>query len=220
MEIEDFKAMLDKRTEEVRKRLAALPVDPPEGANEQEKLDFFRGRKEALEAEMRSLQEDLTKAVGLFDQLTNAVMSQGPHGVALVFAQAVDNELTELIFSHMPGLDVELDRSLFKGSAPLATFSAKIDLAKAMGIIEAELWVQLHRLRRLRNKFAHASKVLSFEDQIVIDHVNNLEGLHQEIADLGPKARFMGAIHTMILKILEKRSEAGVYQRSERDDLN
>lgn len=212
--------MLEKSRVATEERIAAISLHPPKDATIEEKLDFFKKSKAAIAVEITNIQKQQATIIGIFNQMTDAVMSQGPHAVALVYVQLVDNELTELIFGHMPGMDRHLDRSLFKGSAPLATFSAKIDLAKSMGIIDSALWSELHRLRKLRNKFAHAHKVLSFEDQVVIDHVNSLAEIHAGLAEFGPKAKFMGAVNVILTMLRERKSVAGGYQRSERDDLN
>jgi hypothetical protein len=47
----------------------------------------------------------------------------------------------------------------------LSTFSAKIDMAYALEIISDESRVELHKMRNIRNKFAHARKLLSFDQE-------------------------------------------------------
>jgi len=46
---------------------------------------------------------------------------------------------------------------------PLASFSAKIDLAYLMRIITADIREKLHTIRRIRNEFAHNLAPLTFE---------------------------------------------------------
>jgi hypothetical protein len=44
---------------------------------------------------------------------------------------------------------------LFDAMGPLSSFSAKIDLAYRLGLVDAELAHSLHTIRKLRNDFAH-----------------------------------------------------------------
>jgi len=53
---------------------------------------------------------------------------------------------------------------LFGGDAPLATFSSKIKLAFALGLITRKTRRQLDVIRQLRNDFAHARGALDFDD--------------------------------------------------------
>jgi hypothetical protein len=54
---------------------------------------------------------------------------------------------------------------LFGSYRPLSTFSAKIDMAYALEIISDETRVELHKIRNIRNKFAHARKLLSLDQE-------------------------------------------------------
>ncbi len=53
---------------------------------------------------------------------------------------------------------------LFQGYAPLATFSARIQIAYAMRLIPSGLYRKLEIVKRLRNDFAHESGPLDFRD--------------------------------------------------------
>ncbi len=53
---------------------------------------------------------------------------------------------------------------LFRGYAPLSTFSAKIELCYAMGFISKKLYRSLTLVRKLRNDFAHEKHGVSFQE--------------------------------------------------------
>lgn len=44
---------------------------------------------------------------------------------------------------------------LFEGNGPLATLSAKIDLARLLGLVTETIRSDLHIIRDIRNEFAH-----------------------------------------------------------------
>jgi hypothetical protein len=54
-------------------------------------------------------------------------------------------------------------------NAPLSTFSAKINVAFALGIFGKETKKQLDRVRNVRNHFAHLKDKVTFEDVEVRD---------------------------------------------------
>ena len=51
---------------------------------------------------------------------------------------------------------------IFSGFGPLSSFSAKILMAYALGVINRRTRANLEHIKELRNAFAHASKPLSF----------------------------------------------------------
>ena len=63
---------------------------------------------------------------------------------------------------------------LFEGYAPLATFSAKIDIAYAIGLIPENICTELHLLRKIRNISAHEDSKIDFSDTRIMNICNNL----------------------------------------------
>lgn len=110
-------------------------------------------------------------------QLRLAAMVEEMNGeseraVAIVGAAWVEegltNALREITEDH-----AEAKKRLFAGA--LSTFSAKIDLAKVLGLVSDAIWKDLHAIRVIRNAFAHdvAHKTehtrLSFKNQSIHD---------------------------------------------------
>lgn len=58
-------------------------------------------------------------------------------------------------------------RELMRPESAGGTFSSRISLAYAIGLISEDDAKDLHRLREIRNKFAHRLHGLSFEDQSI-----------------------------------------------------
>jgi len=91
--------------------------------------------------------------------------------VAIVGASLLEATLEHLLKArliHHPKID------LFGRNGPLSTFSAKIDMAHAAGIIAADIWDEVHRVRKIRNHFAHAVRIRSFNENTIRQHCANL----------------------------------------------
>lgn len=64
------------------------------------------------------------------------------------------------------GDDDTLDR-LHASEGPLSDFHRKIELAYAMGLIGETDRVELGKIRKIRNKFAHKTSLITFESDII-----------------------------------------------------
>jgi hypothetical protein len=65
-------------------------------------------------------------------------------------------------------------KKLFKGYAPLSSFSSRVDIAFALGFVPKILRDELSRIRKIRNHFAHHPDVTSFEVSPVKDWCGGL----------------------------------------------
>lgn len=92
--------------------------------------------------------------------------------VALIYAAQIERSL-EKIITHMLATKDEL-KELFGDSGPLGTFSAKTQIAYAMGIFGKRTKKELDRIRSVRNVFAHAVRPLSFETEQIKSTCENL----------------------------------------------
>jgi hypothetical protein len=122
----------------------------------------------------------------------NALSSESDRGCALFAAAYLDSSLSDLLFvSLVPNNKIEVD--LFKGTAPLATFSSRIKMAYYLGLISQPCRRDLDIIRGIRNDFAHKLEIGSFEVQAVQDRCTALAySYHEKHAD--PKAHFVSAV--------------------------
>lgn len=94
--------------------------------------------------------------------------------------------LEELVRRHM----VEsLPEDLFAKYGPLSSFAGKIDLAFALDLLSTSEFTDLHRIRRIRNIFAHSLEVLRFDSSPVRDHVDQLLLRRSTITGLATQKR-------------------------------
>jgi len=118
------------------------------------------------------------------------------HTVVVMMAiTIVETRLKDILLSKMrPDLSNNLSASLFEGYGPLGSFSARIDLAFAFGLIEPHIRADLRTLKDIRNAFAHSATMRHLNDK-EIDHLfqkfkqykkakSNLELLQIKLAEV------------------------------------
>lgn len=110
---------------------------------------------------------------GLLDR-TNQLIERTHIGRVLTFTAVLENELQVALDSHMAHRSKKMSEKLYDSSGPLATFSAKIKIALAFGIIPTDLAAELDKIRNIRNKFAHTREAISFQTPEIIEAVNKL----------------------------------------------
>lgn len=90
---------------------------------------------------------------------------ESDRGCAIFGAALLEDDLERLLRAYCRN-DIETVKKvvdpLFRGYAPFSTFSAKIQVSYALGLIDKQLHTTLDLIRRLRNDFAHERKAVSF----------------------------------------------------------
>jgi len=98
---------------------------------------------------------------------------ESPRGAVLVSGAELDRLLKECLISLLD--KSEGAKKLFNGAtAPLGTFSARIDAANALEIITDTECADLHIIRKIRNDFAHQLDV-NFDTESVRDRCKNFD---------------------------------------------
>jgi len=137
---------------------------------------------------------DAKRERGIVDKI-----DQGDDRSAAILAEAfLEDRLTKAILARLKE-DKIVVGEMFKGYGPLASFKAKIDLAFLMSIIETPMHVNLHRIRKIRNRFAHRLEAHDFEVPIIRDlcdkllHISTITSIKQEMEqELGKTDRDLG----------------------------
>ena len=91
---------------------------------------------------------------------------------AIVGAAQLDYLLEQVLRHHMIA---KPEKSLFEAYGPLSSFSAKIDLARSLGILTKGEASDLHRVRKIRNVFAHSLQEVSFRDRSIQSHIHQTQ---------------------------------------------
>ena len=108
---------------------------------------------------------------------------------AITAAAYVERTLEEYIASNLVNNDEKTRKCLFVGDSPLASFSAKIRLAYAMGLISQAIRDDLDTVREIRNAFAHSIRHADFANPEVVIVCKRLRLIPEDvkIADIGSK---------------------------------
>jgi DNA-binding MltR family transcriptional regulator len=104
------------------------------------------------------------------------LIEESDRGCVLVAAAKIENILEE-IFRNIFTLNAIPKRvavRIFEVGGPLSTFSAKAKMAYAMGLISRDVYMDIERIRDLRNAFAHSIDFADFLDPKVADMVYSL----------------------------------------------
>jgi mannitol operon repressor len=109
-----------------------------------------------------------------FSSFLREFQGETDRGAALVGAAVIDHRLRETIRAFMVS-DAAASVLLDGGSAPLGSFSSRINTAFALGLLSEHEHRECHTIRRVRNEFAHQRHGLAFTEQKVSDLCHNLE---------------------------------------------
>jgi hypothetical protein len=101
----------------------------------------FRDRPEDAQRRLETLVEEMG--------------GESDRAVAIVGAAWVEEALGDSIKSFLI-IHVDAHNRLFSGAGPLSSFSAKIDLARLLGLMTDPIRSDLHKIREIRNEFAHS----------------------------------------------------------------
>ena len=128
-------------------------------------------------------------------------------GLPLVGTVLIDEKLGEILKAFF--IDGKISTKLLQEpTSPLATFSAKIDICFALGLIDDFEFYEINILRRIRNEFAHKRHGISFETGKIKDLCSNLRVKELDgFSTNDPKLTYMVAVSFIALRI---------YNRSER----
>ena len=96
-------------------------------------------------------------------------------GVVLTGAAILDLQLERSLKKAMKPLPKKLYARLFEGFGPLSSFASKIIMARALGVITVDHYIELEKIRDIRNTFAHASKILDFTSKEIGPKFLNLK---------------------------------------------
>ncbi|MGE0423392.1 MAG: transcriptional regulator [Reyranellaceae bacterium] len=96
-------------------------------------------------------------------------------GAALVAAALIDHYLADILRAYMIS-NKAASALLDGGTAPLSTFSSRIDAAYALGLINSYERADAHNIRRIRNEFAHSKHGTTFKGEKISSLCHVLKG--------------------------------------------
>jgi hypothetical protein len=125
----------------------------------------------------------------VWDQLQHHDHDDDPwadHLIAIVAASYVEHALEVALVASMVKLSTSERDGLFtyERKGPLADFSSKIKLSRALGIIGPQTRADLDHVRNIRNAFAHTLQPIGFETAEVAEVCALLQA-HDQLTILG-----------------------------------
>lgn len=139
------------------------------------------------------------------EALFQSMQRDGPRGCAVVASAMVEDVLNGAILDRCVSLNKDEHSRLFEASGPLSTFSSKIAIAYAFGIIGPKTRHDLNLLREIRNAFAHAMRSITFDTKEVVDMLKNFNALKEpHNASIKNQLKFVIATRMVMLQLVCK----------------
>jgi DNA-binding MltR family transcriptional regulator len=148
---------------------------------------------------------------------------ESDRGAALVAASQLDELLRAILkaFFVESKISTELLDSF---NAPIGSFSSRIAVAYALGLIQKDEFDEITLIRKIRNEFSHKWKGATFNSSPIRDFCNSLQLLGSFGAKEAPRARFYVAVMILFSDLLSRdqlvskeRRTAGIWPNRARD---
>jgi hypothetical protein len=113
----------------------------------------------------------------IYPYVAMTMLSESDRGCVLFGTQMISDDLDTMLdtaFGNRRDKDSTI-KSLFSGYGPLASLSGKLDLAYALGFIDADLRSLINLVRKIRNICAHESGPLTLKDPRLRDVFTQLK---------------------------------------------
>jgi hypothetical protein len=96
--------------------------------------------------------------------------AESDRGAIILMATTIEDVLEQEIVGRFRNLhdDMPARKKMFEADGILSTFSSKIDMAYAIGLIDKDYRSKIHLIREIRNACAHSRKPLSFKDTVLL----------------------------------------------------
>ena len=132
------------------------------------------------------------------------IQNDHPRSAAIVGATYLDDVTRLAILTKLVDLSKDETDRLFVGFAPLSSFSAKIQMAYAMGLIGKKTRHDLKTIRDIRNVFAHASVSVTFETEAVANAINGLHfgKLSEAWNELSAQRKFAAVVNAIMIYMI------------------
>jgi DNA-binding MltR family transcriptional regulator len=138
-------------------------------------------------------------ALKLFQNLDK----ESDRAVALLSAAYLDELLRELLTLHFHFDSKDEREAIFSygQGGPLADFSARIKLCRALKLITKEQKLDLDQIRNVRNTFAHFFIDMTFDDQEVAQMCTSLILAPRNKVDLSAREMFIKSAVRLVMDI-------------------
>jgi hypothetical protein len=120
------------------------------------------------------------------EEFVDSLAMEGDRSAVVLGAERINLALEMLLIAYLKPSDKD-DDNLFGREKPLEGFNSRINLAHRLGLLDDEFRNALRAIMRLRNKFAHATKLETLKTQ---EHASRVESLGELLG--ASKGRWSG----------------------------
>jgi DNA-binding MltR family transcriptional regulator len=142
-------------------------------------------------------------------ELSNDFQEESDRAFAVLVAAYLDELLGELIAAAMKTDSDEVAKLLYRsGHGPLGSFSARINTAYCLGVVDDNQQRDLNLIRKVRNKFAHEISNISFERDDIASQCREMKGAKQGGQPTSAREQFGKTSLRLIVDIMVRIREA------------
>lgn len=137
--------------------------------------------------------------LAVYNNVADIYRGETDRAAGTLGASFMDNCLEDLLLTFL--VDDPKIREMFDGDRPLATFSARISLAFALGLLPPNVVADLTLIRKIRNHFAHSAVAVAFSEPPVSDWCRAFSMVRRDsevfapaTAEMAPREQFLVTI--------------------------
>jgi mannitol operon repressor len=152
-----------------------------------------------------------------WSKMMDALKGESQRGKVLVSAAFLDNQLGIIIESFL--LEGRGIKKLLDGpTAPLATFSSRITMAYALGLIDTKEKGTIDAIRKIRNEFAHDISVSLYNEKMK-KHFSGLVWAigKKELGNYDASETFYLASQRIIMQLINRADHVAAARLQTRD---
>ena len=153
-----------------------------------------------------------------FSAFRKSLSGETDRGCALFAASYLDQALSDLLFLNLVE-NKHIDKDLFEGTSPLATFSSRITMAFYIGKLSPQMRRELNLIRKIRNEFAHSAENISFESDAIANRCRELQYSYHE-PDQRPRGHFTASVCGVLATIQMTGLQSSAMIEKPDDTLN
>jgi hypothetical protein len=103
------------------------------------------------------------------EESVSDLSNESDRGAIILASTGIEDTLEHAILNRLPGLekDEPTRKRMFEQDGQIATFSKKLEMAYALGIIDNEYRKKIDIIREIRNACAHSRKPLSLQNSVL-----------------------------------------------------
>ena len=107
------------------------------------------------------------------EEIKQELYGSNERTIIIVACAMMQDKLIEILLSHLKESPTKED-NLFGATRPLSSFSATIEMAYRLRVIDANIRKALNLLRKIRNHSAHSSTPFSFSSSPSKDRISEI----------------------------------------------